>query len=62
MDYSAIQNENCGKTREMKMKAVDVICENIQDQVGLLHISLIRNQKLGGFKVRVNWILELSTV
>ncbi|VDK84122.1 unnamed protein product [Litomosoides sigmodontis] len=32
MDYSTIHNENCGKTREMKMKAVDVICENTQYQ------------------------------
>ncbi|CAG9534441.1 unnamed protein product [Cercopithifilaria johnstoni] len=32
MDYSAIKNENCGKTREIKVKAVDVTFENIQDQ------------------------------
>ncbi|MCP9261487.1 RNA exonuclease 1-like protein [Dirofilaria immitis] len=32
MDYSIIKNENCGKTREMKVKAVDITIENIQDQ------------------------------
>lgn len=31
-DYSLVQNENCGKTREMKIKAVDIAFENFQDQ------------------------------
>uniref|UniRef100_A0A0R3RZ87 DAGKc domain-containing protein n=1 Tax=Elaeophora elaphi TaxID=1147741 RepID=A0A0R3RZ87_9BILA len=35
VDYSTIQNENCGKTKEMKLKAVDVVFENIQDQASL---------------------------
>uniref|UniRef100_A0A915Q382 DAGKc domain-containing protein n=1 Tax=Setaria digitata TaxID=48799 RepID=A0A915Q382_9BILA len=32
MDYSSIKNEKCGKTREVKIKSVDVALENIQDQ------------------------------
>ncbi|KAL3994204.1 Diacylglycerol kinase catalytic domain family protein [Acanthocheilonema viteae] len=32
MDYSTIQNKNCGKTKEMKMKTIDVTFENTQDQ------------------------------
>ncbi|VDO41884.1 unnamed protein product [Onchocerca flexuosa] len=32
IDYSIIKNDNCGKIREMKMKAIDVTIENIQDQ------------------------------
>ncbi|EFO20195.2 hypothetical protein LOAG_08297 [Loa loa] len=32
MVYSTIQNENCGKIKEMKIKAVDIAFENVQDQ------------------------------
>lgn len=47
MDYSTIKNENCGKTREIKMKAIDVILENIQDQASLFVFQPTKKSKPG---------------